>query len=475
MASRKAWLLDNGNVYIHRHYEHLTAGGASAASMFFQQQRMNGFREAKARYQKNYLENISTMPVNVQKRLDDAMNKDKILSNIDASFVPVLEQAMKKGLQGYDLEKGMNTSYQAVSDFLSTGDLEPLNNLFETIAEASEILEVGGNELYFLIKGKDGFLQHQNLSRLNTELKNVMQSWEGKQVSISQSKLLSLISSVQKLSTQILDGNTSAAKMRANLTNIFSTQLGEFIVSKAVGQALGVVDSELKGLEKTLTGTSTVKYTTDPKTKNYILKSKKAQTFKTDNRFENAQISVSDDGAGNYTITLGTSTKWYSGGKATRIKIVSEKSFNDKLNQLISMNYRNKYYAYNTLASAKTNPDAYEALRSAIVAQNVDRLLSGFGQQGDFSQYIVINGKFYSVLEILKVIEDYRSYDDTKSPVTITPSGLGKVTELTAAARQERFRSRPRGIERSYAQNRLIQDLRLVGHFHVNRLKNLTK
>jgi hypothetical protein len=39
----------------------------------------------------------------------------------------------------------------------------------------------------------------------------------------------------------------------------------------------------------------------------------------------------------------------------------------------------------------------YKALKAAIVARNLDVLMSGMGIQGDFSQFIIINGEFYSI------------------------------------------------------------------------------
>jgi hypothetical protein len=40
---------------------------------------------------------------------------------------------------------------------------------------------------------------------------------------------------------------------------------------------------------------------------------------------------------------------------------------------------------------------AYGALKSMIIARNIDTIISGLGAENDFAQFIVINGTFYSI------------------------------------------------------------------------------
>ena len=60
-------------------------------------------------------------------------------------------------------------------------------------------------------------------------------------------------------------------------------------------------------------------------------------------------------------------------------------------------NDSDKYYIYNTLGLVAQDDSMYKALKAAIVARNLDVLMSGMGIQGDFSQFIIINGEFYSI------------------------------------------------------------------------------
>jgi hypothetical protein len=56
-----------------------------------------------------------------------------------------------------------------------------------------------------------------------------------------------------------------------------------------------------------------------------------------------------------------------------------------------------KYYAYNALGLAEQDNELYSSLKAAILARDLDAMISGSGFQGDFSQFIVLNGEFYSI------------------------------------------------------------------------------
>lgn len=56
-----------------------------------------------------------------------------------------------------------------------------------------------------------------------------------------------------------------------------------------------------------------------------------------------------------------------------------------------------KYYIYNSLGLVAQDDSMYKALKAAMVARNLDVMMSGLGLQGDFAQFIIINGEFYSI------------------------------------------------------------------------------
>jgi hypothetical protein len=78
------------------------------------------------------------------------------------------------------------------------------------------------------------------------------------------------------------------------------------------------------------------------------------------------------------------------------VAITTEISFLNRINQLLDSE-GDKYYVYNSLGLVGQDDSMYSALKAAMVARNLDVMMSGLGPQGDFSQYIIINGEFYSI------------------------------------------------------------------------------
>lgn len=76
--------------------------------------------------------------------------------------------------------------------------------------------------------------------------------------------------------------------------------------------------------------------------------------------------------------------------------ITTEVSFLNRINQFLNSE-NEKYYVYNALGLVAQDNSMYSALKAAMVSRNLDVMMSGLGPQGDFSQYIVINGEFYSI------------------------------------------------------------------------------
>ena len=132
------------------------------------------------------------------------------------------------------------------------------------------------------------------------------------------------------------------------------------------------------------------------------------------------------------------------------------------------------YYGYNALGLVAQDNSLYAALKAAIVARNIDVLLSGLGTQGDFSQFIIINGEFYSIWQIISLIENFNTGQGTTSGnsdiVTISAVGLNKISELT-----QKELGDPESIEEAYVrckqQNDIINQLKLSAHFYPQRLK----
>jgi hypothetical protein len=132
------------------------------------------------------------------------------------------------------------------------------------------------------------------------------------------------------------------------------------------------------------------------------------------------------------------------------------------------------------LALTEQDDRGYAALKAALVARNADMFVSGMGVQGDFSQYLVINGKFYSIWQLLVLLENYNKGEGTtqenhgSDPVTISASGLSAVLDVSRQRLKEKRPSITKAYARAKQQNNLIENLGLQGHFYPNRFKNLT-
>ena len=121
---------------------------------------------------------------------------------------------------------------------------------------------------------------------------------------------------------------------------------------------------------------------------------------------------------------------------------------------------------------------AYAALKAAVVARAADFIISGFGIQGDFAQFIVINGNFYSIWQIILALQYFNEGQGHSGlnpgrtdPITISAMGLSDVTELTAEA-QDKDANLYEAFKRAKKQNKLIEDLAMGGHFYPQRLSN---
>ena len=126
------------------------------------------------------------------------------------------------------------------------------------------------------------------------------------------------------------------------------------------------------------------------------------------------------------------------------------------------------YYAYNALGLAGQDSEMYSALKASLVARNLDVLISGLGVQGDFSQYLVINGNFYSIWQIVNAIEYFNQGQgtygkgDKTDPVILSITGLSQVISLTQQSQGEP-NNLTKAFVRAKKQNLLINGLGLEG------------
>ena len=299
---------------------------------------------------------------------------------------------------------------------------------------------------------------------------------DNKIIKVNSSAIQSVNNSLLQLVGDLSQKKFNKQSLNGYIKNIFSTQIGEYIVSKGLGKAMSLLPSAIKN---SLSGTKNIEVDGDLELQELISNygQQGNQVFKTDNSFKDLSIKVNSGDV--VDINLGISTKWYKGsnsGNIYDVSIATETSFISRINQMLKNPIEN-YYAYNALGLAGQDNELYSALKAALVARNLDVLISGLGVQGDFAQYLVINGEFYSIWQIINAIEYLNqgqgsySRGDKTDPITISATGLSKVISLTSQA-QDEPNNLTKAFVRSKKQNQLIEELGLSAHFYPNRLKN---
>ena len=476
MAVKNHTFTDDGRTYyyIHRHLEHFEK---DAAISLFQTQKTQSYLEMKNRYRKNYLSNISGVNDESLKILDAAMREEEIMGNLDKDLLDILNKRVAEGIQAYELDTKLSSAYNSLNQFLNSKDAKDLDNLFAQITKATTLLNTNMDGLLALIGPRGEYKKHRDIEKLSMLLQQEIARLEGKVLNVSQKKLLSVEKSLSSLIIGLSsDKSVSRLSLQRYLSNIFSTQIGEYVVSKGVAKGL---DLGLKEIRTSLTGAQNIEITSD-EVDNFVKAFGQTgkTTFKTDNSFQNLEITLEDGTT--FNINLGLSTKWYKGGGSEGVAITKEisksGSFVYRIGQMF--NDSDKYYIYNTLGLVAQDDSMYKALKAAIVARNLDVLMSGMGIQGDFSQFIIINGEFYSIWEIIVALENFNhgqgSYGkgDATDPVTISATGLKEVSDIT-----EQVKDSPSNLITAYIrckiQNRMIENLGLTGHFYPNRLKSI--
>lgn len=475
MAVLKHTFEDDGRkyYYIHRHLEHFER---DKAIKLFQSQKKQNYLIMKDRFKRNYLDNVN-IDERALKILNASMEEDELIGNLDETLLNILNTRVSEAIAQYDLNKKISGAYNSLDKYLKSKDAKDLNELFTQISAATDLLNTDNKELVALIGPRGLYKKNPNLKKLSNLLQKEIQSLENSRLNVSKQRLLSVEKSLNNLVNGLSNKDFNKTSLQKYLSNIFSTQIGEYVVSKAVSEGLNI---GLKEIRASLSGTSNIKIDStevDDLIQQYGQRGK--TTFKTDNSFKDLNIVINDQG-NSVNINLGISTKWYNSSKGRindSVAITTEVSFLHRVNQMITDDL-GKYYVYNSLAWVNDDDSMYKALKAAIVARNLDVLVSGIGIQGDFSQFIVINGEFYSIWQIIVALENYNhgegSYSKNSSmdPVTISATGLSKVAELN-----EKVKNDPGNLVAAYArskqQNHLIEELGLSGHFFPNKLKNI--
>lgn len=201
------------------------------------------------------------------------------------------------------------------------------------------------------------------------------------------------------------EGFVSADSFTSTIRNIFSTVIGEKLSMVLLGNALVNMDSAImqafKEIGITVNGASP--YSPGGGSSN------KVDIFNSD--AFNLSVNMPDNSTMNIEIGSNTSVKWYQDiakGKSADIHLVSKTTFGQLIREFDNDIAR---VMRNIVAHSKDNEPIYWGLRSVLSASFVNQWLAGKGnisQQNkiDTAQFIMINGKLYSVLSLVSKIVD---------------------------------------------------------------------
>ncbi len=458
--------------YIHRHIAHFEQGDAIAS---FQNQKEKGYLRMKRRYKQNYLKNIQLTDTQ-ENILNISAQGDKFISDIDELLLEALDTNIGNSLKQVNIEPGMRQSYAGLNNFINTGEAKYLDDIFHGIELATDVLEEYLPELSILIGQQNWLSSGRNLKKLSQLIQKEIKTMENKAVSLTQEKYLALINHLNSLVIGLQQKNVNINSLRTSLTHIFSTTLGEFVTNKGIGKIGNLVEESLK---KTFTGTHTISRSVKLSKDLERYRQQGDNVFKVDGSFENLKIELSN--GQNLRVNLGISTKWYKGssnGKIYKVDITNEQSFVHRAKQIASNN-NERYYIYNALALVNQNSAAYVNLKASIIANTFDFLISGMGVHGDFAQFLVINGQFYSIWDIILLLNN-NNYGSSNSGYTVNKNDIISISArgLTPiGVKTDEARKYTPNLDWAYKRaketNKEIEDVQLAGYFYPQRIAKL--
>jgi len=286
--------------YIHRHIEHFDKNEAVAR---FQRQKTQDYMRMRQRYKENYLKNITALSPKAQDKIALAAQEDKILTNLDQALLNSLNNNVSKEIKQYDLEAKMKRAYTALDDFINTRDLKSLDTLFSQITKASELLRSHPTEIVAAVGRANWLASGRDLGKIKKDIQKQITALENKRIRVGKKETQMVLQALEKLADGLGAETLDQRSLSTQLTRIFSTAIGEFIVSKGVIKGLDLVHKQVKDSlvgEKHLTVTDSLQD---------LLKFYKREnlTFKTDNAFQDIELTLEE--GENFNINLGISTK----------------------------------------------------------------------------------------------------------------------------------------------------------------------
>ena len=268
-------------------------------------------------------------------------------------------------------------------------------------------------------------------------------------------------------------GKLSSESLRSSIRDIFAIDFGEQIGKQMLESAMPNLDAEIIKLsQQTLNKNQNIKLTNKTFIKTGTSQKRAGGTGKVDLLNSDA-LSLSlelNGGVANIEVATNVAVKWYQGntkGLVPRVEL-GQMNLGDILNQFAETP---RGLAYNIIAHNKHDQLGMQKLRSTLAASFINEWISGSGglmhsNEIDKTQLLMINGKLYSIISVVKKIVEQIPYADARasSPVRISFRGIGGLDNRWEEAKQGESQYSWNAAERrSRRVQGIINNLAIVG------------
>lgn len=478
--------IQNANDY-YIHYNAVNIGSRRYISIPFDVMKQQIIGQTKAQYKNKMLNSIQEMNPEALRVLSIAMQVD------EDKFFAALNNEIRKKLELAIDNKALFQLYENVNIGLMQQKLQKvvqkpqetakeLSQVLIEITKALALIESGDGTLgAILLKVANGGLTTRSGigGRLATELKkySINNNYKG----IQKESILSAHRQLLNFANALKSGKfKSGKKITADgLTKILTNNL----ISTSIAQALGVMNSAaVQGvLGKTFQSVGTKYVRPDSGNGPRI-------TNKTDIKAEGVQISLSADGSengGSFIIDIGISSKFYTGqgfrnpkdenniipaisigsGSGGSLKWALDELFKAPVERYLVYNY----ITHNTYQASQIN--------DLLAKKYILRLFATAGQ-GDFAQFMLINGELvstwdimnYALNEELKGSASQIQNDGTTTGKAVGISIQGRTSIYSANKRQKKEDNINAAWIRSHRVNSAISKAKIKAQLHVDKL-----
>ena len=493
---------DTGDFYIHYHQKCIGRAmdeqymSSSDIAYLIMAQKEQAIEAGKTHYQQLFLENLSLSPhelkvlreafdfdidqliqtidETVQKNLNLMMDRNKIIN-----YLELQKQSVKLGPDL--LSSNTKKSLKAFNDILTN-----LHNIVQSLTINNEV-RTG----FLQLLTKCHYSKNMGIAQMGNKLygetikferyyANQLQEFENK-------GLLKALLAIQTYAHTLSTQQTSSKKKtltESNIVDVIDSMFeGGFseLVSSQIHFIANSAISDIGIARQTGTDPHDVQMTNADGVLTWM-KGDTPRQGKMDFSFDNVKVTLHHQTLSNNVteirMNIGVSNKLYrSDGFAvtpTEIPTVTfDSGSGGTLKDAIDSTFKGdrlKYLVYNTLGHQEKMRAANFALNTILLNRQVVRIFASRGGVNDFAQYIFVNGRVISILQLLAYVSEH-SVGKSRS---LTERGGSQAVAITIADRPKMIAAGK--IEDQYNRvkmtNQAINDATIAVHVHIKKLLN---